>query len=391
MEGQSGKTMQSLPDTLSSLKGFNKYLTPSWIESVSHILKELTPTKPQKVMEEEAQNVFECDDTELDIKVAKIQDEMVSLGAQLKQKTLQKRESLNNYLDLKGSIRVFCRMRPFNHEESYSSRTMFTLDESNVFLKVAETKTKQYKFDKVFDPCSTQGDVFSEVEPVIKSAIDGYNVCIFAYGQTGSGKTYTMEGKPKDLGVIPRGIQVLFDRASESNSRFQFTFSMLEIYMGNLRDLLVPGSKTNGLKNVPSLSIKTDPDGGIEIENLVAVTVNNFQEVKRLYGVGTRLRSTASTMANSTSSRSHCLIRISLTSFDAPERKKARNKIWMIDLGGSERLVKTKATGKRLKEGKAINLSLSALGDVIDALQTKKPHVPYRNSKLTQVLRDSLG
>ncbi|KAM3329897.1 hypothetical protein ACQJBY_026736 [Aegilops geniculata] len=166
---------------------------------------------------------------------------------------------------------------------------------------------------------------------------------------------------------------------------------MLEIYMGNLRDLLVPGSKTNGLKNVPSLSIKTDPDGGIEIENLVAVTVNNFQEVKRLYGVGTRLRSTASTMANSTSSRSHCLIRISLTSFDAPERKKARNKIWMIDLGGSERLVKTKATGKRLKEGKAINLSLSALGDVIDALQTKKSHVPYRNSKLTQVLRDSLG
>ncbi|XP_044975711.1 kinesin-like protein KIN-14B [Hordeum vulgare subsp. vulgare] len=394
MDGQSGKTMQSLPDTLSSLKGFNKYLTPGWIESVSHILKELTPIKPQKVMEEEAHNVFECDhcdDTELDIKVAKIQDEMVSLGAQLKQKTLQKRESLNNYLDLKGSIRVFCRMRPFNHEESYSSRTMFTLDESNVFLKVADTKIRQYKFDKVFDPRSTQGDVFSEVEPVIKSAIDGYNVCIFAYGQTGSGKTYTMEGKPSDLGVIPRGIQVLFDRASESNNRFQFTFSMLEIYMGNLRDLLVPGSKNNGLKNVPSLSIKTDPDGGIEIENLVAVTVNNFQEVKRLYGVGTRLRSTASTMANSTSSRSHCLIRISLTSFDAPERKKARNKIWMIDLGGSERLVKTKATGKRLKEGKAINLSLSALGDVIDALQTKKPHVPYRNSKLTQVLRDSLG
>ncbi|KAI5006529.1 hypothetical protein ZWY2020_033772 [Hordeum vulgare] len=386
--------MQSLPDTLSSLKGFNKYLTPGWIESVSHILKELTPIKPQKVMEEEAHNVFECDhcdDTELDIKVAKIQDEMVSLGAQLKQKTLQKRESLNNYLDLKGSIRVFCRMRPFNHEESYSSRTMFTLDESNVFLKVADTKIRQYKFDKVFDPRSTQGDVFSEVEPVIKSAIDGYNVCIFAYGQTGSGKTYTMEGKPSDLGVIPRGIQVLFDRASESNNRFQFTFSMLEIYMGNLQDLLVPGSKNNGLKNVPSLSIKTDPDGGIEIENLVAVTVNNFQEVKRLYGVGTRLRSTASTMANSTSSRSHCLIRISLTSFDAPERKKARNKIWMIDLGGSERLVKTKATGKRLKEGKAINLSLSALGDVIDALQTKKPHVPYRNSKLTQVLRDSLG
>ncbi|CAL4950631.1 unnamed protein product [Urochloa decumbens] len=393
MDGQSGETMQSLPDTLSSLMGFNKYLTPSWIESVSHIIKELSPTEEKtKVMVQMTQNIGP-DDADSDTKVGKIQDELVSLNAQLKQITLQRRQSLNNYLDLKGNIRVFCRVRPFHHEESYQSRTLFTLDESNVFLKVAETKIKQYKFDKVFNQCSTQGDVFAEVEPVIKSALDGYNVCIFAYGQTGSGKTYTMEGKPTatDLGVIPRGIQALFDRASESNKRFLFTFSMLEIYMGNLRDLLVHGSKTHGFKKVPSLSIKTDPDGGIEIENLVAVTVNSFQEVKRLYEVGSRLRSTAYTMANSTSSRSHCLIRLSLTSFDAPERNKARNKLWMIDLGGSERLVKTKATGKRLKEGKAINLSLSALGDVIDALQTKKTHVPYRNSKLTQVLRDSLG
>jgi len=101
MDGQSGKTMQSLPDILSSLKGSNKYLTPSWIESVSHILKELKPTKTQKVMEDEPQNVFECDDTELDTEVVKIQDEMVSLSTQLKQKTLQKRESLKNYLDWK--------------------------------------------------------------------------------------------------------------------------------------------------------------------------------------------------------------------------------------------------------------------------------------------------
>lgn len=391
MDGKSGKTMQSLPDTLSSLMGFNKYLTPSWIESVSHIIKELSPTKPKmKRLVCPAQNI-DPDEIETDAKVAKIQEELVSLNAQQKQITLKRRQSLNTYLDLKGNIRVFCRVRPFHHDEGYRPRTIFALDESNVFLKVAETKIKQYKFDKVFNQCSKQGDVFAEVEPVIKSALDGYNVCIFAYGQTGSGKTYTMEGKPADLGIIPRGIQALFDRASESNRRFMFTFSMLEIYMGNLRDLLVPGSKSHGLKKVPSLSIKTDPAGGIEIENLVAITVNSFQEVKRLYEVGTSLRSTASTMANSASSRSHCLIRISLTSVDAPERKGTRNKLWMIDLGGSERLVKTKATGKRLKEGKAINLSLSALGDVIDALQTKKSHVPYRNSKLTQVLRDSIG
>jgi kinesin family protein C1 len=172
--------------------GFNKHLTPSWIESVSHIIDGLSPTKPQmKVMVEKDENISD-DNTESEAKVQKIQDELVSLNAQLKQITLQRREALNNYLDLKGNIRVFCRIRPFHHEESYSSRNLFTLDESNVFLKVAETKRKQYKFDKVFDQFSTQGDVFSEVEPVIKSALDGYNVCIFAYGQTGSGKTYTM-------------------------------------------------------------------------------------------------------------------------------------------------------------------------------------------------------
>uniref|UniRef100_A0A0D9UZ94 Kinesin motor domain-containing protein n=1 Tax=Leersia perrieri TaxID=77586 RepID=A0A0D9UZ94_9ORYZ len=353
MDVKLARTMRNLPDTLSSLMGFNKQLTPSWTESVSHIIDGLAPTKPQMtLMVQKAENIDQ-DNTESDSKVEKIQAELVSLNAQLKQITLQRREALNNYLDLKGNIRVFCRTRPFHHEESYSSRNLFTLDESNVFLKVAETKRKQYKFDKVFDPFSTQGDVFSEVEPVIKSALDGYNVCIFAYGQTGSGKTYTMEGKPTNLGVIPRGIQTLFNRASECNNRFLFTFSMLEIYMGNIRDLLAPRNKNNGLKNAPSLSIKSDPDGGIEIEDLVAVTVNSFQEVKRF------------------------LIRISLTSLNMTERRKAKNKLWMIDLGGSERLVKTKATGKRLKEGKAINLSLSALGDVIDALQTKKSHVPY--------------
>ncbi|BAH90995.1 Os01g0260100 [Oryza sativa Japonica Group] len=192
MDVQPARTMRNLPDTLSSLMGFNKHLTPSWIESVSHIIDGLSPTKPQmKVMVEKDENISD-DNTESEAKVQKIQDELVSLNAQLKQITLQRREALNNYLDLKGNIRVFCRIRPFHHEESYSSRNLFTLDESNVFLKVAETKRKQYKFDKVFDQFSTQGDVFSEVEPVIKSALDGYNVCIFAYGQTGSGKTYTM-------------------------------------------------------------------------------------------------------------------------------------------------------------------------------------------------------
>ncbi|KAL6010252.1 hypothetical protein ACLOJK_000683 [Asimina triloba] len=145
------------------------------------------------------------------------------------------------------------------------------------------------------------------------------------------------EGRADCPGVIPRAIESLFKQAVDSNHVFIFTFSMLEIYMGSLRDLLVPQN-----------SKPTDP------------VVQH-------------------------------LIRISITCFDAPERRRVTNKIWMVDLGGSERLLKTQARGRRLEEGKAINLSLSALGDVISALQRKKSHVPYRNSKLTQVLRDSLG
>ncbi|XP_026661452.2 kinesin-like protein KIN-14B [Phoenix dactylifera] len=391
------KSIRSLSKSIQSLVGFNKNLTPGWVESVSRIIKDLSSAKPagdsrkKGLALDRVENIGRSD-AETDASVLKIRDELASLNAQLKQLNLEKRQALNDFLDLKGNIRVFCRIRPFLPTENCGyERSVLTSDPSNVFLRIAESKSKQYNFDKVFHQQSTQEGVFSEIEPVIKSALDGYNVCIFAYGQTGTGKTYTMEGTPDNAGVVQRGIEKLFQQASESNFRFQFTFSMLEIYMGNLRDLLVPKSKRLRLHKAPRLSIQMNPNGGIEIENLVAIKVSNYEQVERLYELGSRFRSTASTLANSTSSRSHCLIRMTLTSLGVPERRRETNKIWMVDLGGSERLLKTKASGRRLEEGKAINLSLSALGDVISALQSKKPHVPYRNSKLTQVLRDSLG
>ncbi|KAH9788945.1 kinesin-like protein KIN-14T [Citrus sinensis] len=266
-------------------------------------------------------------------------------------------------------------------------RPVIAKDSSNVLLKLADNKSKNYSFDKVFHP----DEVFSEVEPVIKSVLDGYNACIFAYGQTGTGKSFTMEGTPDSPGIVPRAIEAIFKQAMESNHAFRISFSMLEIYLGSLKDLLVtqPTKATDPLP--PCLSIHTEPKGGIEIDNLVTIQVNDFNQALRLYRLGCRFRSTASTNSNRTSSRSHCMIRISITCFDAPERRREKNKIWLVDLGGSERVLKTKARGRRLDEGKAINLSLSALGDVIYALQRRKRHVPYRNSKLTQVLKDSLG
>ncbi|XP_058107726.1 kinesin-like protein KIN-14B isoform X2 [Magnolia sinica] len=342
-ERRSRKPVQRLAESIRSLLGFKAHLTSSWAESVCHIVNQLPSDEPSggprtygpsfnSVDSSEEKNI------ETDEALSKIRDDLAALNAHLDQLNLWRGKALNDFLDLKGNIRVFCRIRPLLlGEKCGSSVPVVAFDSSTVLLKFAENKRKQYSFDKVFHPGSSQDEVFSEVEPVIKSALDGYNACIFAYGQTGTGKTFTMEGRVDCPGVVPRAIEALFKQALDSNHAFLFTFSMLEIYMGSLRDLLVPQSRK-----------QTEP-----------------------------------TM--------QYLIRISVTCFNAPERRRETNKIWMVDLGGSERLLKTKSRGRRLEEGKAINLSLSALGDVISALQRKKSHVPYRNSKLTQVLRDSLG
>ncbi|XWS71073.1 hypothetical protein CRYUN_Cryun03dG0105700 [Craigia yunnanensis] len=368
----SKKSIQNLGETIHSLLGFKSHLTSTWVKSVCDIIKNLP-------------NKNETSATD----ISKIKEELASLTDCINQLNIRRRQVLNDLLDLKGNIRVFCRVRPFTLGENLGP--VVTLDTSNLLLKLASNKSKRYTFDKVFHPGSSQDGVFSEVEPVIKSVLDGYNACIFAYGQTGTGKTFTMEGTSDSSGIVPRTIETLFKQAVDSNQTFHITFSMLEIYLGNLKDLLVPPPVRATDPLPPCLSIQTDPNGGIGIENLVSIQVSDFNQALKLYRLGCRLRSTASTNSNTTSSRSHCMIRISITCFDAPERRRETNKIWLVDLGGSERVMKTKAWGRRLDEGKAINLSLSALGEVINALQRKKNHIPYRNSKLTQVLKDSLG
>lgn len=164
--------------------------------------------------------------------------------------------------------------------------------------------------------------------------------------------------------------------------------------MGNLRDLLAskPALRTNETVSRCNLNIQTDPKGSVEIEGLTQVEIPDFAKARWWYTKGRRARSTSWTNVNEASSRSHCLTRIVISRRgDTPEAKPKISKLWMVDLGGSERLLKTGATGQTLDEGRAINLSLSALGDVIAALRRKKGHVPYRNSKLTQILKDSLG
>ncbi|KAL4612030.1 hypothetical protein ACB092_08G169400 [Castanea dentata] len=390
---ESKKSVRNLSDTIHSLLGLKARFTSTWVKSVCDIVRNLPPEGPS--IELKSANLKTSDSSgnkDLDSAISKINDELAALTSDINQLNIQRKQVLNEFLDLKGAIRVFCRIRPISEGENFGHfGPVVALDSSNVLLRLTDNKSKSYSFDKVFHPGSSQDEVFSEVEPVIKSALDGYNACIFAYGQTGTGKTFTMEGSPDSPGMVPRSIEALFKQVEDSNHAFLFTFSMLEIYMGNIKDLLVPQPRKAMDPMPPCLSIQTDPKGGIEIDKLVAIQVSDFKQALRLYRLGCQSRSTASTNSNMNSSRSHSLIRISITCFDAPERRRETNKVWFVDLGGSERVLKTKAWGRRLEEGKAINLSLSALGDVINALQRKRFHIPYRNSKLTQVLKDSLG
>ncbi|XP_023636662.1 kinesin-like protein KIN-14U isoform X2 [Capsella rubella] len=204
-----------------------------------------------------------------------------------------------------------------------------------------------------------------------------------------------MDGTNEQPGLAPRAIKELFNEASMDHTHsVTFTMSMLEIYMGNLKDLL---SARQSLKSYEAsakcnLNIQVDSKGSVEIEGLTEVEVPDFTKARWWYNKGRRVRSTSCTNVNETSSRSHCLTRITIfRRGDAVGSRTEVSKLWMIDLGGSERLLKTGAIGQTMDEGRAINLSLSSLGDVIAALRRKKGHVPYRNSKLTQILKDSLG
>ncbi|XP_019427437.1 PREDICTED: kinesin-like protein KIN-14U [Lupinus angustifolius] len=338
--------------------------------------------------------VPEQEKKELQHLISNLEREMEQL--KLKQKMLyeKRREALNKIFDIKGSIRVFCRIRPIVLADKRRISEPVSAGSERVRVKFGGTR-KDFEFDKVFTQEVSQESVFVEIEPILRSAIDGHNVCVFAYGQTGTGKTFTMDGTDEHPGIIPRALEQLFHQASlHCSSSFTFSMSMLEVYMGNIRDLLAP--RPNGRAYEPitkcNLNIQTDPKGLIEIEGLTEVQISDYAKAKWWYNKGKRFRSTSWTNVNEASSRSHCLTRINIfRRGDAMERKSQLSRLWMVDLGGSERLLKTGAKGLTLDEGRAINLSLSALADVIAALKRKRCHVPYRNSKLTQILKDSLG
>ncbi|XP_062084738.1 kinesin-like protein KIN-14S [Humulus lupulus] len=305
----------------------------------------------------------------------------------------ERKQLYNEVIELKGNIRVFCRCRPLNQSEIENGCTSVVEYDSSIDNELqvisSDTSKKQFKFDHVFRPEDNQETVFTQTKPIVTSVLDGFNVCIFAYGQTGTGKTFTMEGTPENRGVNYRTVEELF-RVSEERAgvmKFELFVSMLEVYNEKIRDLLVDNNNQPAKK----LEIKQSAEGTQEVPGLLESRVFGTEDVWELLKSGSRVRSVGSTSANEMSSRSHCLLRVSVKGENLINGQRTKSNLWLVDLAGSERVGRIEVEGERLKESQFINKSLSALGDVISALASKTSHIPYRNSKLTHILQSSLG
>ncbi|KAI2655429.1 Kinesin-like protein KIFC3 [Labeo rohita] len=294
-------------------------------------------------------------------------------------------------VELKGNIRVLCRVKPVLKEDQHEEgqAIVVTTDPNNesALTVLSKGKAKNFELDKVFHPQATQEEVFQEIEPLITSCIDGYHVCIFAYGQTGSGKTYTMEGTVENPGINQRALKHLFNEIEERKDMWTYTVSVssVEIYNEVLRDLLS--------KDGEKLDIKINPDGTgqLHVPGLRVMEVKSFQHIKKILAIARKNRITFGTQMNQHSSRSHALLTVTVLGTDLASGAKTTGKLNLVDLAGSERVWKSGAEGERLKEAQNINRSLLALGDVIQALKAHQTHIPFRNSRLTYLLQDSLG
>ncbi|KAM3141803.1 hypothetical protein pb186bvf_006125 [Paramecium bursaria] len=261
----------------------------------------------------------------------------------------------------------------------------------------ANYQIHQFTFDYVYDQDSTQQEVYETTAALsVDSTLEGYNSTIIAYGQTGTGKTYTMHGfslnpQSDQLGIVPRSLHAIFNHIelkSNAMTTFMVRASYLQIYNESISDLLRPDHQ--------QLNIREDKKRGVFVENLSEWAVRGPGEIYQLMRRGNSKRVTASTKMNDTSSRSHAVFIITVEQIEeTPQGKRAKvGKLNLVDLAGSERVRVTGATGIRLEESKKINQSLSALGNVISALtESKQPksHIPYRDSKITRLLEDSLG
>ncbi|XP_005174158.1 kinesin-like protein KIF3B isoform X2 [Danio rerio] len=299
------------------------------------------------------------------------------------------------------SVKVVVRCRPMNEKERVANfNRVVSVDVKLGQVAVCNPRgasshehPKVFTFDSVYDWNSKQMELYDETfRPLVDSVLFGFNGTIFAYGQTGTGKTYTMEGvrnDPERRGVIPNSFEHIFTHISRSqNQQYLVRASYLEIYQEEIRDLL---SKDQARR----LELKERPDTGVYVKDLSSFVTKSVREIEHVMNVGNQNRSVGATNMNEHSSRSHAIFVITIECSELGpdgENHIRVGKLNLVDLAGSERQTKTGAQGERLKEATKINLSLSALGNVISALvDGRSTHIPYRDSKLTRLLQDSLG
>ena len=305
----------------------------------------------------------------------------------------------------KDFIKVFVRFRPLNELENellsdncgwetpkYISDTQIGIY-STKELKDSNAQIPSnliFKYDKIFTSESQQSQIYENVgKRIVGDVMEGYNGTIFAYGQSGSGKTYTMYGPDifDDIykGIIPRIVEDIFNyvEKADDNVDFQFKLSVLEIYKEVMYDLLTQQSS--------DIKIQENPETGIVIEGLSEVYLSSIDEFFEYVDLSQSNRKVAETKLNHNSSRSHCILILEVTQSFKKEKLIKKGTLNLVDLAGSEKVSKTGAVGLTLEEAKKINLSLSTLGNVIHALTHKSEHIPYRDSKLTRLLKESLG
>ena len=313
----------------------------------------------------------------------------------IKEETLR-RKLHNQVQELKGNIRVFCRVRPSLDSDSTDATAHVSYPDQEIDAKELEvmgpeeksslgnitTKKHAFSFDRVFGPSSLNADVFGEISQLVQSALDGYNVCIFCYGQTGSGKTFTMSSAD---GMIPLAVHQIYSTAKsleEKGWKYSMAGSFIEVYNENLNDLLGKAEEFDKKKH----EIRHDTQRcKTEVTGIKTVELDSPGRVEEILRNAARNRTVAATQANERSSRSHSVFILKLNGENKFTGERSEGTLNLVDLAGSERLSHSGATGDRLKETQNINKSLSCLGDVIGALGQGKDggHIPYRNSKVS--------
>jgi kinesin family protein C2/C3 len=320
------------------------------------------------------------------------QEKVHILSQKLNNEKFLRRKIHNRYMYLRGNLRVMCRVRPFLSSEKINKKSqMETLVINNDSISVFQENKQEkiFEYDYIFDTKSTQKDVYEEVTLLIQSMVQGNNICIIAYGQTCTGKTYTIQGpNSKNPGIVPRAAKELFlilnnFAKSDYFESIRLSLTIIEIYNEQIYNLLE--------ESTPSLNMYEDASGNLIIPDLNPISINSFDEANKLFKLAAKFRHTSSTEYNDRSSRSHCIFSFQLK-LTGKDGRIIRSTLHIIDLAGSERISKSQNKDEKLrKESICINLSLHSLSTVLNSIALKANHIPYRDSKLTHFLKDSLN